>query len=104
MVRQTERVAVTEKNPFNAAVLCSRPVEVLQHLVYIPYAELLLLIHIAERTLVMCTANGDLHQQAVSLAGRPINISYISHSISPLIVIILVLHRLRYHFRAQSRK
>ena len=54
----------------------------------IPDAELFLLIHIAEGALIMRTANGDLYQQAVSLAGRSVNIAFVSHDcISPLIVI-----------------
>ena len=88
VICQTERVAVTEKNSLYTPIMRSRPVEILQNLVHIPDAELFLLIHIAEGALIMRTANGDLYQQAVSLAGRSVNIAFVSHDcISPLIVI-----------------
>ena len=72
-------ISIRQEDPLHSPVGPPCHVQILQHLVYIPDPELLILIHAAKGAQIMGAADGYLHDQAVGLAGRPENISLVSH-------------------------
>ena len=80
-VRQAEGVPVTEEHLLHPAVPLPGIFQVFQYFFHRSDPELLVLEHTAKSTAVMGTADGHLHQQAPRLAGRTVNISFVTHYI-----------------------
>ena len=78
-VGETQCVAVAEKNALHITVCPAGVLQILYDLGHIPDAELLVLEHAAECAAVVGASDGDLHQEAVSLAGRSVYITFVSH-------------------------
>ncbi len=82
---QDQRIAVREKDTPDLGIGCPRDIEILKHLLKGTDAELLFLIHVAERTLIVRASDGCLYDQAIGFTGRAKNTASITHRFSLLI-------------------
>ena len=72
-------VAVGQKHPLHPAVYLPGQAEVLPDLLHGPQGKPLVVIHIAEGAAVVAAPVGHLDDEAVGLAGGPIDLSLVSH-------------------------
>ena len=77
-------VAVGQKDPLYPAVDPPRQLEVLPDLRHRAHGKMLVVVHVAEGAAVVAAPVGHLHDEAVRLAGRPIDLTFVAHGITLL--------------------
>ena len=77
-------VAIGQKDPVHPVVDAAGQLEILPYLLHGTHGKMLVIVHFTEGAAVVAAPVGHLHDEAVRLAGRPVDLAFVAHGITLL--------------------